>query len=83
MNMPLDKFDPSKVLVGFNQSRKHIQKGLKGKVFLASDVSPNIAQHIRTLCALHRVEVDSSYTMVQLGRACGIEVACGVCVLLP
>ena len=81
MKMP-ECFASSKVLIGFNQSKKHIQKGLGGTVYLGCDVSRAIAEQIRALCEVHRLELKDCYTMHQLGRLCGIDVECSVCVVL-
>ena len=81
MKMP-KCFASSKVLIGFNQSKKHIQKGIGGTVYLGCDVSQTIADQIRMLCKLHHLELRDCYTMHQLGCMCGIDVGCGVCVVL-
>lgn len=70
------------VVAGLNQSKKHIRGGTARAAYVASDAEAKIISFITELCREFGVEIDSAHTMNELGKLCGIEVNCAVCVVL-
>lgn len=70
------------IVAGFNQSKKHIRGGTAKTAFVASDAEGKIVSAVRELCRACGVEVDSMRTKSELGKLCGIDVDCAVCVVL-
>ena len=62
------------VIVGAKQLRKALQKGICRYVFLAENADPSITEPIAELCGKTEVPHHWVDSMVDLGRACGIEV---------
>ena len=65
---------------GIRQSERLIRSGNVSKVYLAHDASRHIAEKISSLCKERDIVPDTSYSMAALGKLCGIEVGCAVCV---
>lgn len=70
------------IVAGFNQSKKHIRGGTARTVYVASDAEGKIVSAVKELCRECGVELDLQRTKSELGKLCGIEVDCAVCVLL-
>lgn len=70
------------VVAGLNQTKKHIKGGTAKAVFIASDAESKILSAMTELCRENEVETDTAHTKAELGRMCGIEVDCAVCVVL-
>jgi large subunit ribosomal protein L7A len=45
-----------------------------GKVYIARDADEEIAERLRLACEKHGIPADTTYTMHQIGSACGLEV---------
>ena len=67
--------------VGLNTSKKLIKSGGAAKALLANDCSPFIKAEITALADEYGVPTDESHTMEELGKKCGIDVGCAVCVI--
>ena len=63
-----------KLAVGARQLKKALTAGKTKTVFLADNADPVITDPIAELCRRHEAQVLWVPTMVDLGRACGIEV---------
>lgn len=63
-----------KLAVGARQLKKALMAGKAKQVFLAEDADPAITEPIAALCRQHEAEAFWVQMMVDLGRACGIEV---------
>ena len=63
-----------KVVVGAKQLRKALASGTAIRVYLAENADPAITEPIMTQCQLNNVEYTWVRSMIDLGRACGIEV---------
>ena len=61
-------------LVGAKQIRRALRAGNVQKVFLAQNADPIITQPLVAECQLNNVEYAWVRSMVDLGKACGIEV---------
>ena len=65
---------------GIKQSERLIKAGNVKRVYLAHDAARHIADKISALCKERKIVPDTSYSMADLGKLCGIEVGCAVCV---
>lgn len=64
----------SKKVIGAKQTIKAVEKGLALTVFLANDADYRLILPVKEACARGNITVDNTMTMIELGRACGIEV---------
>ncbi|MBQ8497725.1 MAG: ribosomal L7Ae/L30e/S12e/Gadd45 family protein [Clostridia bacterium] len=69
-------------VAGFNQSRKQIKNGNVRTAYLACDAEGGIVSEMTYLCESFGVILDTSKSKAELGKLCGIEVDCAVCVIL-
>ena len=65
---------PRKVVVGAKQLRKAMNSGSVFCVYLAENADPAITEPLEALCKHSNVSYAWVRSMVDLGRACGIEV---------
>ena len=63
-----------KMVVGAKQLRKAMQGGRANRVYLAKNADPAITEPIEAMCLQYHVEYAWVPTMLDLGKACGIEV---------
>ena len=63
-----------KTVVGAKQLRKALHSGKARQVFLAENADPVITEPLAELCAENGVSLTWVSSMVELGRACGINV---------
>lgn len=68
--------------VGTKQTVKAIEKGLASRVYIAGDADEHVTKPLVQLCAAKSVPVVAIDTMLDLGKACGIEVGCASAALL-
>ena len=78
----LSLLSTEKKVIGVKQSRKAIRDGAAKMAFLAADADPEIRDAVAELCVRLAVPVETVPAMLELGRACGIEVGAAVAVLL-
>jgi len=64
--------------VGLKQTKRALEKGLIQKVYLAKDADAHVLRPIMELSKQNHVEMTEVPTMVELGKACGIEVGAAV-----
>lgn len=64
----------SKCVVGAKQIRKALSAGTARQVYLAENADPVITEPLAALCQHNCVEYAWVRSMIDLGRACGIEV---------
>ena len=69
-------------VVGLKQTRRALAAGQAARVFLARDADPHITEPLEAICGLAGVPVEESYTMSELGSACGIAVGTAACAIL-
>lgn len=72
--MTLEVLKNSNKVIGIKQVTKTVQKNLAKEVFIALDAEDKVTVPLRELCAAQAVEIVEVATMLELGRACGIEV---------
>ena len=70
------------VVAGLNQSKKHIKGGTAKAAFVASDAEGKIISAVTELCRDCGIALDLTRTKTELGKMCGIDVDCAVCVVL-
>ena len=63
-----------KMVVGAKQLRKALQSGRAIRVYLAKNADPAITEPLEAMC--HQYHIDCAWvpSMLDLGKACGIEV---------
>ena len=61
-------------VVGTKQLRKALQRGTANKVVLARNADPAITEPIEQMCREFHIECAWVPNMMDLGKACGIEV---------
>jgi len=64
----------SKMVVGAKQLKKAVQSGRATRVYLAKNADPAITEPIEAMCLRLHIECTWVPNMLDLGKACGIEV---------
>ncbi|KYZ77691.1 50S ribosomal protein L7ae [Anaerosporomusa subterranea] len=64
----------AKKVVGAKQTVKAVEKGLAAIVYLANDADQRLLLPVTEVCIREKIAVDNSLSMLELGKACGIEV---------
>lgn len=64
----------AKKVIGAKQTVKAVEKGLASTVFLAIDADHRLLLPVKEACARGNITIDNTLTMLELGKACGIEV---------
>ena len=67
---------------GLHQPKKAIRAAKAKCVYLADDADDHIRRQVLDLCDDSGTPVSSVASMEELGRRCGIDVGCAVCVEL-
>ena len=70
------------VVVGSKQLRKALAKDRARQVFLARNADPAVTEPIQALCEVNHVPYTWVPSMLDLGRACGIEVGAAAAAVL-
>lgn len=68
--------------VGTKQTIKALEKGLAKKVFIASDAEQHVVKPLIQHCQEKGIPVVAVESMMDLGKACGIEVGCASAALI-
>ena len=63
-----------KMMVGAKQIRKALQAGRVNRVYLAENADPAITEPIEAMCLQYQIVCAWVPSMLDLGKACGIEV---------
>ena len=63
-----------KMVAGAKQLRKAVENGRAKQVFLAGNADPAITEPIEAMCQQYHIECAWVPSMLDLGKACGIEV---------
>ncbi|MDD3268053.1 MAG: ribosomal L7Ae/L30e/S12e/Gadd45 family protein [Syntrophomonadaceae bacterium] len=81
--MPLEEVKNSTTrVIGSKQVKKALAKGGVKKVYIAADAEHHIVEPLKKLCQQQQVEFIMAESMVELGRACGIDVGSATVALL-
>ena len=65
---------PNNVVVGAKQLKKALRDSRILEAFLAADADPGVTEPIEAACIAQRIPVIWVKNMVELGKACGIDV---------
>lgn len=68
--------------VGIKQTQRALEKGIVRRVFVAKDAEQHVLRPILESCQTLGIEMVEIPTMIDLGKACGIEVGSAVAALL-
>jgi large subunit ribosomal protein L7A len=71
-----------RVVVGFKQTSRALEKGEVGSVYLARDADQKLLRPILETCTVRQIEIKEVPTMTELGKACGIKVGAAVAAIL-
>ena len=63
-----------KMVVGAKQLRKALQSGRAIRVYLAKNADPAITEPLEAMCRQYHIDCAWVSSMLELGKACGIEV---------
>ena len=80
--MSLDVLRTAKKVIGVKQASKAVDKGLVELVYLAKDADGRVTSPLKEACVRLEVTVEEGFTMVELGKACGIEVGAAAVAVL-
>jgi len=78
----LEGLKKSRKAIGARQSLKAIENGTAKLVFVAKDADEKVTGNIIKSCQCHSVELVYTDSMIQLGKACGIEVGAAAVAVL-
>ena len=70
----LKEVSRQKTVVGAKQLRKALQNGRAKRVYLAGNADPAITEPIEVMCKQYHIDCAWVPNMLDLGKACGIEV---------
>ena len=70
----LKEISRSKMVVGARQLRKALENGRAKRVYLAEEADPAITEPIALMCQKYHIDCAWVPNMLDLGKACGIEV---------
>ena len=70
----LSEITGHRMVVGTNQLRKALERGQASRVYLAGNADPAITEPIELMCQEYHIECAWVPSMLDLGKACGIEV---------
>ena len=73
---------PGRRAVGVREARKHLERGLVERVIVARDADAPVTDDLVREAGVRGVTIDYTETMVELGRACGIQVGAAAAALL-
>jgi large subunit ribosomal protein L7A len=68
--------------VGVKQTQRALEKGIVRQVFIAKDAEQHVLRPIIESCQTRGIKVVEISTMIELGKACGIEVGAAVAALI-
>lgn len=68
------RLQSSEKVVGAKQTKRAIQNGKAKVVFIAQDAETRLKESVSLLSAEHSIEVIWVDSMIQLGKACSVEV---------
>lgn len=69
----LDQIKVSKNVIGTKQTLKMVKSGKAKTVYLAHDVDHHIFVEVENSCKKNKVQIVYVDSMIELGKACGIN----------
>ena len=80
--MSLDVLKDAKRMIGVKQVTKAVEKDLVLAIYIAQDAEQRLVEPLRTLCSQKKLAINTTPTMVELGKACSIEVGAAAVAVL-
>jgi large subunit ribosomal protein L7A len=80
--MSLDVLKDAKRIIGVKQVTKAVEKDLVIAIYIAQDADQRLVEPLRILCSQKEVTINTTPTMVELGKACSIEVGAAAVAVL-
>jgi len=74
LNMVEELSDPNGRVAGLKQVLRCARLSMLEKVYIARDADEEIVVQLRDVCERPGIPMDMTYTMHQIGSACGLEV---------
>ncbi len=68
--------------VGVKQTEKAVVRQAAAIVYIASDADERVTSKLKELCEKNSVNVDCTETMLEIGRACNINVRAAAAAVL-
>ena len=68
--------------VGVKQTEKAVVRQVAAIVYIAKDADERVTARLQELCEEHNVPLDCSETMLNIGRACSINVKAAAAAVL-
>ena len=68
--------------VGVKQTEKAVARQVAAVVYIASDADERVTGRLMQLCRENSVPVENTETMLEIGRACGINVKAAAAAIL-
>lgn len=68
--------------VGVKQTEKAVVRQAAAIVYIAKDADERVTARLQELCEKHNVPLDCSETMLNIGRACSINVKAAAAAVL-
>ena len=69
--------------VGVKQTEKAVARQVAAVVYIASDADERVTGRLMQLCRENAVPVENTETMLEIGRACGINVKAAAAAAAP
>jgi large subunit ribosomal protein L7A len=66
--------DPTRRIIGIKQVHKQIEKDNVQCVFVAKDAEERVLKTLLEACERMNIPIRRDHNMIELGRACGIDV---------
>lgn len=80
--MALETLMTANRVIGIKQVTKVVNKSLVSQVFIAANADARVLEPLKKLCAEKNVEILEVPTMLELGKACMIEVGAAAAAVL-
>jgi len=78
----MDELKSANKVIGLKQSLRAVKEGEALSAFVARDAEERVTAPVLEACREQNVPVTYAESLEKLGKACGIEVGCAVCVIL-
>ena len=80
--MSMDALVIGKKVIGAKQTVRALEKGTAEIVYIAADADRRVVAPLLDLCRQKTIPVVDTVTMVELGKACGIDVGAAAVAVL-
>jgi len=80
--MSFETLKTTRKVIGIKQTTKAVEKDMADMVYVAHDADVRVTQSLKELCGRKGVKVEAAASMVELGKACAIEVGAAAIAIL-